>query len=161
MSVTIRRGLNWILDLLTTYTHDSELQAVTAPPLISTIHKPPRHPLSLFQPAVSTLAVPWQRLLTAEILRLHAVRSYLQSLPYQNSTELIAPTVLVITSRHGPHRKHSSSTVAFVSIAAGTCLPSCCPETAASRITENTVLLFFRACCGRYLVTAAVYRATT
>jgi hypothetical protein len=32
-----RRGLDWRIDLLTTYTHDSELQAVTTPPLISTI----------------------------------------------------------------------------------------------------------------------------
>jgi hypothetical protein len=49
--------------------------------------------------------------------------------PLQNSTELIALTALVITSRHGPHRKHRYSTVAFVFIAAGTCLPNCCPET--------------------------------
>jgi hypothetical protein len=34
------------MDLLTTYAHDSELQAITAPPLISTIHKSPQHPLS-------------------------------------------------------------------------------------------------------------------
>jgi hypothetical protein len=27
------------MDLLTAYTHDSELQAIIAPPLISTIHK--------------------------------------------------------------------------------------------------------------------------
>jgi hypothetical protein len=33
----------------------------------------------------------------------------------QNSTELIAPNVLVIVSRHRPHRKHHSSIVAFVS----------------------------------------------
>jgi hypothetical protein len=44
--------------------------------------------------------------------------------------ELIAPTVLVITSRHGPHRKQRSSIVAFASVVMGTCLPSRCPETA-------------------------------
>jgi hypothetical protein len=43
-----RRGLDWWMDLLTTYTHDSELQAITAPLLISTIHQSPQHPLSLF-----------------------------------------------------------------------------------------------------------------
>jgi hypothetical protein len=43
-----RRGLNWILDLLTTYTHDSELQAITASPLIATIHKSPQHPLNFY-----------------------------------------------------------------------------------------------------------------
>jgi hypothetical protein len=48
--------------------------------------------------------------------------------PLQNSTELIAPTLQAITSRHGPHRKRSSI-VAFVSVGAGTCLPSRYPET--------------------------------
>jgi hypothetical protein len=66
--------------------------------------------------------------------------------PVQNSATLIAPTVLVITSRHGPHRKHRSSVVAFVSVATGKCLPSCCPETATARITENTVSLVFPGC---------------
>jgi hypothetical protein len=36
-----RQGVDWILDLLTTYTHTLKLQAITAPPLISTIHKTP------------------------------------------------------------------------------------------------------------------------
>jgi hypothetical protein len=45
-----------------TYTHGPELQSITAPQLISTIHKSPKHPLSLFQPAVSSPAVPWQRI---------------------------------------------------------------------------------------------------
>jgi hypothetical protein len=42
------------MDSLTAYTHDSELQSVTAPPLISTLYKSPQHPLSLCQPAVLT-----------------------------------------------------------------------------------------------------------
>jgi hypothetical protein len=46
-----------------------------------------------------------------------------------SSTQLTAPTVLVITSRHGLHRKHRSSIVVFVSVAAGTSLLSRCPET--------------------------------
>jgi hypothetical protein len=37
---------------------------------------------------------------------------------------------LLITSWHGPHRKHSSSVVALVSVASGTRLLSRCPETA-------------------------------
>jgi hypothetical protein len=45
------------------------------------------------------------------------------------SSELTALTVLVITSQHGPHRKYRSFIVSFVSAAAGTCLPSRCPET--------------------------------
>jgi hypothetical protein len=43
-----RRGLDWRMDLLTTYTNDLELQTITAPPLISTTHKSSQHPLSLF-----------------------------------------------------------------------------------------------------------------
>jgi hypothetical protein len=52
------RGLNWISDLLITYTHDLNLQAITGPSLISKIHKSPQHPLSIFQPAMSSPAVP-------------------------------------------------------------------------------------------------------
>jgi hypothetical protein len=36
-----RRGLDWSLDLLTTYTRNLELQVITAPSLISTIYKLP------------------------------------------------------------------------------------------------------------------------
>jgi hypothetical protein len=49
--------------------------------------------------------------------------------PLQNSTELIAPTVLVITSRHGPHTKCRSSIVVCVFAAMETCLPSRCLQT--------------------------------
>jgi hypothetical protein len=34
-----RRGLDWILDLMTNYTHDSEPQVIRAPTLVSTVHK--------------------------------------------------------------------------------------------------------------------------
>jgi hypothetical protein len=47
--------------------------------------------------------------------------------------------------RHGPHRKHRSSIVVFVSVATGACLPSCCPETVVARATKNTALLLLRA----------------
>jgi hypothetical protein len=40
-------------------------------------------PVSLLQAAVSSPAVPWQRLLPAEIPQLHALRFYLHSLPYR------------------------------------------------------------------------------
>jgi hypothetical protein len=70
------------MDLLTTYTQDSELQATTAPQLISTIQKLPQYPLSLSQPAMSSQVVPRQRLLTVEILQLHAPKSSLHRLPY-------------------------------------------------------------------------------
>jgi hypothetical protein len=71
--MTIDKVLDWILVLLTTYAHASELQAITAPLLISILYKSPQHPLSLYQPAVSSPAVPWQWLLTVEIL--HLMRS--------------------------------------------------------------------------------------
>jgi hypothetical protein len=47
--VTINGVLDWWMDWLSTYTHDSELQAITTPPSASTIHKLPPHLLSFFQ----------------------------------------------------------------------------------------------------------------
>jgi hypothetical protein len=52
-------AIDGVLDLLTTYIHDSELQAITAPSLVSTFYKSPQHTQSIFQPAVSSPAVPW------------------------------------------------------------------------------------------------------
>jgi hypothetical protein len=56
-------------------------------------------------------------------------RAKSSKLPLQNSTELIALTVLVITSRHGPRRKRRYSIIACVFVAAGTCLQNCYLET--------------------------------
>jgi hypothetical protein len=97
----------WIL--LTTYTHDSELQAIIAPPLISTTHKSSQHPLSLFQHAVSSPAVPWQRLLIVEILQLRSLMFSLHILPYR--TDLVAPVVFLIIPRPGPRRNTPFPTV--------------------------------------------------
>jgi hypothetical protein len=88
---------------VTTYTHDWRQQAITSPPLMSTIHKSPQHPLSPFQPAVSLLGVPRQLLLIVEILQLHAFRFCLRSIPCRTEMNFV---LLVVTSRHGPHRKH-------------------------------------------------------
>jgi hypothetical protein len=83
------------MDLSTTYTRHSELQAVTEPPLMPTILNSPQHTLSPFQPAVSS-AVPWQRLLTVEILLLHlsdpSFTASRAELNYQLSL-LLRPTV--------------------------------------------------------------------
>jgi hypothetical protein len=102
--------LGWILVLLTTYTRDLELQAIIAPSLISTLYKSSQH-----QPAMSSPAVPWQRLLTVEILQLHTLKSSLHgaslltaSFPHRLSyrTNSVAPIIFLITSLHGPIRKH-------------------------------------------------------
>jgi hypothetical protein len=125
--VTIDGVLNWLLNLLTTYTHESELQGISAPPLIS-IHKPtehnksPQHPLSLF-PACSvfisrSLATPSN----SGYFQLNALKSSLNggslpiasfphSLPYR--TDLVVPVVFFITPRHGPRRQHHSSLYAY------------------------------------------------
>jgi hypothetical protein len=139
-----RRGLDWWMDLPTSYTHDSELQSVIAPPLISTIHK--SAPVNPF-PACFVFTSRFQKTSSnSGDSSASRVQVLFSQPPVQNSTQLIAST-----SRHGPHRKHSSSIVAFVSVAARTCLPSCRPETAAAQITENTVLLLFHACMFRAL----------
>jgi hypothetical protein len=44
--------MNWIFDLLITYTHHSELQRNTSPLLISKLHSSLQYPLSVFQPSV-------------------------------------------------------------------------------------------------------------
>jgi hypothetical protein len=67
------------MDLLTTYTHDSELPVITAPPLISTLYKSLLQTVSLLQSAVSSTAVPYQRLITVEILQVTTLRPFLSS----------------------------------------------------------------------------------
>jgi hypothetical protein len=96
-----RRGLDWRMGLLVTYTHDSEVQVIRAPPLISIIHRSPQHTVSLFQTDISSSVLPSQRHLTVEILQFHALESSLHRLPYR---DLFAPIVSKITSRHGPRR---------------------------------------------------------
>jgi hypothetical protein len=149
-----RRGLDWWMHLLSTYTNNSELQALTAPPLISARYK------SLYTKPFPACCVSTSRSPATVSNSGDSSASCPQvpssQPPAQNTTELIAPTVLVITYRNGPHRKHRSSIVAFLSAAAVTCLPSCCSETAAAR-TKQTPFFY---CCGRYLVTATVYRVT-
>jgi hypothetical protein len=93
-----RRDMDWILDLLTTCIHHSVLQVITAPLLISTIHRSPQHPLSLFQPSTSTSAAPYQRPLTVEILQLLAPTSLLAG--EYPATELSHSPTNYFTSLH-------------------------------------------------------------
>jgi hypothetical protein len=67
------------MDLLTNIYH-SELRVLTLS-FIFTLHRSPQHLLSIFQSAMSSSAVPRQRLLTVEILQLHALRSSCHSRP--------------------------------------------------------------------------------
>jgi hypothetical protein len=81
----------------------------------------PQHRLSLFQPAMSSQAVPWQRLLTVGHSSASALKSspnacslpanyFLHRLPYR--TDVFAPVISLITPRHGPRRQHRSFTYA-------------------------------------------------
>jgi hypothetical protein len=65
---------------------------------------------------------------------------------------MLHQTVLFITSRHGQHRKHRSSIVALVSVAAETYLTNFCLETGC-----KTPLFY---CCWRYLAMAPVFKVT-
>jgi hypothetical protein len=84
-------GFGLVNGFIDHYINDLELQAITAPLLISTIHKSPQHLLSLYQLAVSSPAIPWQRLLTVEILQLHALRSCLHSFQCRTPLSCICP----------------------------------------------------------------------
>jgi hypothetical protein len=58
---------------------------------------------------VSSPVIPWQRLLTLEILKLHELKSFLHRLKYK--TDLVAPVVFKITPRCGPRRNSPFPTV--------------------------------------------------
>jgi hypothetical protein len=120
-----RRGMDWWKYLLTTYTHNSELQEITTLSLISTLYKS-LHAKS--SPACSVFTS--RSLATASnsgnsSTSCSQVRSLL-SLSYRTKllTDWISPTFL-----HGPSIKHCSSIVACVFVAAGTCMPIRCLET--------------------------------
>jgi hypothetical protein len=141
------------MDLLTNYTPHSELQVITAPPLISTVHKSPQHPLSLYQPAVSSPTVPCQRLLTVEILQFHAHRFYLHSLPCRAQLNWL------------PSQSQSHIATDGQSVSLGV-KPHPGPMTrylllfdSYGLVVEASLPLVYccmRVCCRRYLATAAV-----
>jgi hypothetical protein len=76
---------------------------------MSTFHKSLQHTLSIFQPAVCSPTFSWQRLVSVEILQLHALKSSLHRLPYR--TDLFAPIFFKITPRHEPRRNTMFQTV--------------------------------------------------
>jgi hypothetical protein len=112
--VTIDGVWDWILDLLTTYTRNSEVQVITATSLISTLYKSPQHTLNILQPVFirrSLVTVSNSGNPTALALKFSLnggslpTDSFLHRLPYR--TDLVAPIVFLITPRHGPRRKHA------------------------------------------------------
>jgi hypothetical protein len=128
------------MDLFVTHTQDSEVQIITAPPLISTLYKSPQHPLSLFP----TCCVFINRSLSTasdsgDSSASHAIRFHLHSLPCRTQfssdnwlTNLVAPIVFHITTLHRLSRKrlfNSNSIVMCVFTAAVTCSRIRCLET--------------------------------
>jgi hypothetical protein len=73
------------MDLLTTYTPLGTTNNYNAT-TISTNHKTTTVLLNIFQPAVPSLDVLWQRLLTVEILQLQETKFFLHSLWTDYST---------------------------------------------------------------------------
>jgi hypothetical protein len=112
----------WIDHLYTRLGSTSNYSATANP------HNSPQHPLSLFQPAVSSLAVPWQRLLTVEFLLFHALKPSLHRLPAQDSLGRFSCLSYNCSARTTQKRPVSNSTsiVACRFVAPGTCLSSRC-----------------------------------
>jgi hypothetical protein len=156
------------MDLLTTYANHSELQVITALSLISNLYKLPRHPQSLFPSFCVFIS---RSLATASYsgdFQLHALRSYLHSLPcrtllstdnysaissqppLQSSAELVAPILVFIIPWRGPRRQRPIFSVAWVTVAAGTCLPIRCLETGC--IISLIIRLFHSNGCTRHII---------
>jgi hypothetical protein len=77
--------VNRFIDQLHTRLWTTSTYSATADLHNSQITTAPAKP---FQPAVSSPAIPWQRLLTVEILQLHALKSSLHGLPYRTDLAL-------------------------------------------------------------------------
>jgi hypothetical protein len=126
------------MDLLTTYTHDSELQVIKAPPLNSTTRKSPTPPAKPF-PACCVFT---SRSLTTDSNSGDSSASRPQLLssqsPVQNSLkpDNFVPCLYHLGTDHikTPPFHRCSPAVALLRIcclATETCLPSRCPETVA------------------------------
>jgi hypothetical protein len=120
-----RRGLDWF-DLLTTLPHDSELQIITEPSLVSTLY------ISLEHTVYCSQSVSGRFLVTAPIMAIPL--SPVSNPLFTDSHTELTPNYelnlfLVCNISARTTQKHPVSSLACVSIAAGTCLPSRCPET--------------------------------
>jgi hypothetical protein len=119
---------------------------------------------------VSSPAVPQQRLPTVEIIQLHMLRSSCHSCPcrtlvncqlnysvvssqppLQSSIGLVDLIPFVIPRRRGPCRQHPISSIACVTVAAGTCLLSHCPShnCCIGTVIHTTIVILFCYFVGR------------
>jgi hypothetical protein len=129
------RGSDWCMDLLATYIRNSELQVITAPPLNSTIHKSPQHPLSLFPDCCLFTSC---SLVTASNSE-DSSASFVQVLTSQTLVQNSLSTDLVLCLQHlGKDHVETRRFNCFIPtvalfriccLATGTCLPSRFPET--------------------------------
>jgi hypothetical protein len=90
------------MGLLTTYIHHSELQAIAVPPLISTIHKSPQHPLSLCPACCVFTSRSLETGSNSRNSSTSRLKSFLHSLPSTTQLNQLCP--LFITSLHGSHK---------------------------------------------------------
>jgi hypothetical protein len=79
-----RQGVIWWMDLLTTYTHHSELQLITELSLIYILYKSPQHPLNFLPASYVFNSRSLTSALTLEIPQPPALKSYLHSRPLRN-----------------------------------------------------------------------------
>jgi hypothetical protein len=86
-------------------------------------------PSKFLQPAMSSSAIPWQRLLTMEILQLHALSFCLHRLPCRNQLTGRPSSLLYnFSAWTALPVSNSKSIVVCVFVSAETCLPSSCSE---------------------------------
>jgi hypothetical protein len=138
--VTIQEVLNWIPELLTTHTHGSELQAITAPSLTYTIHKSPQYTLSFSAcctftnrslamasnsgySSVSRVQIPSERRLPSKCAFLTDYCTQMNRFPQLSSLRTLC------TDRVGNTFCNSTSIVACAFVVVGRCLPNCHQET--------------------------------
>jgi hypothetical protein len=102
-----------------------ELHVITAAPLICIIYKSPQHPLSLFQHAVPASAVPWQWLLSVEILQLPPLHSFLCRLLFRTACQLF-PQLNCITISSKPPLQSSTALCTAKPQLSSFIIPSAC-----------------------------------
>jgi hypothetical protein len=120
------------MDLLSTYTHHSDLRLITA------LHAKSSPAYNVFN---SRFLVTDSNSGDSSPSRPQLLASRFQyRTACQLSTELVARVLFFITPRHGPRRQHLVSRVACVAVAAGPCLPSRCIATAVASLFVSRYL---------------------